>query len=64
MATAQTQATERYRQKAGIITKNFKLKKELVDRYAAACEKAGVSQTGKIAELMEQFIKEQNDGKG
>ena len=56
---SQTKATEKYRQKAGIITKSFKLKKELVDRYAAACEKAGVSQTGKIAELMEQFIREQ-----
>lgn len=53
---SQTIATEKYQKKAGYIVKGFKLKKELVDRYVAACEKAGVVQTTKIAELMENFI--------
>lgn len=56
MPKAQTTATEKYRKKAGIITKNFKLRKELCDAYAAACEKEKVSQTAKIAELMQRFI--------
>ena len=58
--TAQTTATEKYRKKAGIITKNFKMKKEIADSFAEACEKAGVSQTGQIIAMMQAFIEEQN----
>lgn len=58
--SAQTEATERYRKKAGIITKGFKLKKELADDFAAACEKAGVSQTAAVTNFMKEFIKENN----
>lgn len=61
---AQTRATRKYEQKVGIIAKSYKLRRELTDRFAAACEKAGVSQASKISELMEQFIKEQEDGEG
>lgn len=61
MATSQTSATERYRKKAGIISKNFKLPKAFCDEYAAACEKAGVSQTAQIMKMMQAFIDEQNN---
>ena len=61
---AQTIATQKYQQKVGLIAKSYKLKRDLVERFAAACDSAGVSQAAKISELMEQFIKEQNDGKG
>lgn len=57
---AQTIATQKYHQKIGLISKSYKLKQELVERFAAACDKAGVSQAAKISELMEQFIAEQN----
>ena len=57
---AQTIATQKYHQKIGLISKSYKLKQELVERFAAACDKAGVSQAAKISELMEQFITEQN----
>lgn len=57
MSKAQTAATERYRAKKGIISKNFKITKELSEAYAKACEKAGVSQTGQIIKMMEEFIK-------
>jgi predicted DNA-binding protein len=49
---------ERYQKKAGYKTKGFKLKGDLADRFAAACDKQGVSQAAKISELMEQFISE------
>ena len=49
---------ERYQKKAGYKTKGFKLKGNLADRFAAACDKQGVSQAAKISELMEQFISE------
>ena len=57
---AQTIATQKYHQKIGLISKSYKLKQELVERFAAACDKAGVSQAAKISELMEQFIAEQD----
>lgn len=52
---------DRYQKKAGYKVKGFKLKGDLADRFAAACDKAGVSQASKISELMEQFINEVNN---
>lgn len=54
----QTVATRKYQQKVGLIAKSYKIKKDVADRFAAACESAGVSQAAKITELMEKFIKE------
>lgn len=56
----QTVASEKYQKKAGWIAKSFKLKKDLVEQFAEACEKAGVSQAGQISEMMKAFIEEQN----
>lgn len=56
----QTIASEKYQKKAGWMTKGFKLKRELVEEFEQACQKAGVSQAGKISELMKQFIEEVN----
>ncbi len=42
----------------GIISKNFKLKKELWDEFAQACAAAGISQTEAIKTFMEKFISE------
>lgn len=56
----QTVASEKYQKKAGYKVKGFKLKGDVAERFAEACEKAGVSQSAKITELMEQFIAEQN----
>lgn len=38
------------------MTKGFKIKRELAEDFARACELAGVSQAGKISELMKEFI--------
>jgi len=54
----QTIASEKYQKKAGYKVKGFKLKGDVADRFAAACEAAGVSQASKITELMESFISE------
>lgn len=55
----QTIATKKYQEKAGYVAKSYKLKKDLVRRFADACGAAGVTQAGKLSELMERFIKEQ-----
>ena len=59
MASKQTLRNERYQKKAGWVSKSYKLKKEVVDAYAEACEKAGVSQAAQISKMMREFIDEQ-----
>ena len=56
--TAQTIATEKYTKKVGIVAKSYKLKKELVDEFAEACNKAGTSQAAQLSLMMKQFIEE------
>lgn len=55
-----TIATEKYQKKAGWMSKSYKLKREVVEAFAEACEQAGVSQAGKLTELMKGFIEEVN----
>ena len=57
----QTIATKMYEQKAGFVSKSYKLRRELVDQFAAACEKAGVSQAAQLTKMMNEFIEEQNN---
>lgn len=54
----QTVASTKWHKKVGYKTKAFNLRGDVADRFAEACDKAGVSQASKIAELMERFIKE------
>jgi hypothetical protein len=49
---------DRYQKKAGYKVKSFKLKGDVADRFAEACDRAGVSQAFQITKMMEQFIKE------
>ncbi len=58
---AQTKATEKYARKVGLISKSYKLKREVVDEFAKACEKAGVSQAAKLTQMMVAFIEENKE---
>ena len=58
MATVQTKAAKKYQQKVGLISKSFKLKKELTDRFKEACDRKGEAQSVVIARFMEQYIQE------
>ena len=49
-----------YQKKAGYISKAFKLKREVAESFAEACEKAGVSQSGQITKMMKEFVEEVN----
>lgn len=46
-----------WNKRAGLISKSYKLKKELVDEFAEACEAAGVSQASALSGFMKEFIK-------
>ena len=61
--TARTIATEKYQKKAGYKTKGFKLKGDIAERFAAACDRNGEAQSVVISRFMEQYIKEVEDGK-
>ncbi len=58
-AKPQTRATMKYEKKVGIIAKSYKLKRELTEAFAEACEKAGVSQAAQISKMMQEFIDQQ-----
>ena len=60
----QTIATEKYQKKAGYMTKGFKIKRDVAEGFALACDAAGVSQAAKITELMTKFIEDQNQEEG
>lgn len=55
----QTVATRKYEEKAGWISKSYKLKREVVEQFAEACEKAGVSQAAQLTKMMNEFIEDQ-----
>lgn len=57
----QTVATEKYSQKVGLVSKSYKLKRELVEEFARACEAAGVSQAAQLSSMMRAFIEQQNN---
>ena len=61
MASKQTLRNERYQKKAGWVSKSYKLKKEVVDAYAEACEKAEVSAAGQLTKMMKEFIEKVNN---
>lgn len=55
----QTIATKKYEEKAGWISKSYKLKRELVEQFAAACQEAGISQAAQLTKMMNEFIEQQ-----
>lgn len=57
----QTVATKKYEKRAGFMSKSYKLKRELVDQFAEACDKAGISQAAQLTKMMKAFIEEQNN---
>lgn len=55
----QTVATKKYEKKAGFVSKSYKLKQDLVEQFAEACDKSGISQAGQLTKMMREFIEEQ-----
>lgn len=53
-----TKATAKWQEKAGLISKSYKLKADDVEQFAAACEAAGRSQASVLTEFMRFFVAE------
>lgn len=60
MSTDKKRPQDRWNEKAGLISKSYKLKRELTEEFAMACENVGVSQAGQISKMMRDFIYEVN----
>ena len=56
MANVQTRASTKYQKSIGLISKSYKIKKELADNFKETCDRLGVGQAATISQLMEQFI--------
>lgn len=56
MANKNTIRVDRYQKKVGYKTKSFKLKGDIAERFAEACDKTGVGQAATITSLMEKFV--------
>lgn len=59
-----TRPQDKWDAKAGLMSKSYKLKREVVEQFASACEAAGVSQAGQITKMMNEFIEEMNQKEG
>lgn len=55
----QTIANKKYQEKAGYISKSFKLKRDVVQDFSRACDLAGVSQSAQLTKMMKEFSKKQ-----
>lgn len=47
---------DKWNEKAGLISKSYKLKKQTVDDFADTCKKVGVSQSAQLTKMMNEFI--------
>jgi hypothetical protein len=56
----QSIATRKYEAKTGWMSKTYKMKREVVENFAEACEKAGTSQAGQLMQMMNEFIEKVN----
>ena len=56
----QSIAARKYEAKAGWMSKSYKMKRETVEAFAEACNKAGVSQAGQLMKMMNEFMEEIN----
>lgn len=45
-----------WNERAGLISKSYKLKKELVEEFKVTCDRVGVSQAGQISKMIQAFI--------
>jgi len=57
METPATRATARYHKKKGLISKSYKLDREIVEMFAEACEEIESSQAKELSKFMMRFIR-------
>lgn len=49
---------DRWNKKNGLVSKSYKLNKDIIDEFADACKAAGTSQKKQLESMMRNFIEE------
>ena len=57
MGTPATKATARYQAKKGLISKSYKLDREIVELFSESCEEAETSQAKELTKFMKRYIR-------
>lgn len=52
---------DRWDEKAGMISKTYKVNKQVAEEFQAACKRAGVAMGTQLTKMMEQFITQVNE---
>jgi len=57
ISSSATRATARYQKNKGLISKSYKLDKDITDEFAEACENAETSQAKELTKFMKRYIR-------
>ena len=57
MGTPATKATARYHKKKGLVSKSYKLDRDIVEAFAEACENAETTQAKELTKFMKRYIR-------
>ena len=55
--TSRSEIVEKYKKKAGWLSKSYTLKKDIVEAFREACEKQGVSQASVLSAYMVEYAR-------
>ena len=51
---------DKWNETHGLVSRSYKLQKDIADQFAEACEKVGISKKKQLEKMMLEFIKEVN----
>jgi hypothetical protein len=57
LGTSATAATTRYQKKKGLVSKSYKLDRDIAESFAEACENAETSQAKELTKFMKRYIR-------
>ncbi len=49
---------DKWNEKNGLVSKSYKLQKEIADAFAETCDRVGVSKKAQLEKMMLEFIEE------
>ena len=61
MSEKKQRPQDAWNERNGLVSKTYKLQKDIADRFAAACDKAGISKKKQLESMMIKFIEEQKE---
>lgn len=62
MSEKKQRPQDAWNERNGLVSKTYKLQKDIADRFAAACDQAGVSKKKQLEKMMMNFISEIEGG--